>query len=186
MPLDEAWDAVLFNSFHDILPGTSIERALDEQLDWLGGALTSAAASKPKPCATCRACSAVRAACRGGLPYRRTFSHRQSRVGTVYRVSRTRSLPRLPAPLRLSRSAAELPLEVRDAQGVPQPFQVVATEHDFMEGLPWRARVLVPVGMAARETRVFTLGYVEGQRLRRLTRYTLAFAARRGHRQPMV
>jgi alpha-mannosidase len=39
LPLDEVWDAVLFNSFHDILPGTSIERALEEQLDWLGGAL---------------------------------------------------------------------------------------------------------------------------------------------------
>ncbi|MEM1059294.1 MAG: hypothetical protein AAGK14_08595 [Verrucomicrobiota bacterium] len=35
-PLDEAWDGVLFNSFHDILPGTSIERAFDEQIPWVG------------------------------------------------------------------------------------------------------------------------------------------------------
>ena len=32
------WDSILFNSFHDILPGSSIERAFDEQISWLGGA----------------------------------------------------------------------------------------------------------------------------------------------------
>ena len=37
--LTQAWEAVLFNSFHDILPGSSIERAYDEQREWLGGAL---------------------------------------------------------------------------------------------------------------------------------------------------
>jgi alpha-mannosidase len=36
--LDDAWDAILINSFHDVLPGSSIERALEEQIDWLGGA----------------------------------------------------------------------------------------------------------------------------------------------------
>jgi len=35
-PMDDAWDGVLFNSFHDILPGTSIERAFDEQIPWVG------------------------------------------------------------------------------------------------------------------------------------------------------
>lgn len=33
------WNAVLFNTFHDILPGTSIERAVDEQIAWIGGTL---------------------------------------------------------------------------------------------------------------------------------------------------
>jgi len=37
-----AWDAVLFNTFHDILPGSSIERAIHEQIDWLGQALHTA------------------------------------------------------------------------------------------------------------------------------------------------
>ncbi|MBM4047295.1 MAG: glycoside hydrolase family 38, partial [Planctomycetes bacterium] len=32
--LGKAWDAVLFNSFHDILPGSSIERAYDDQIAW--------------------------------------------------------------------------------------------------------------------------------------------------------
>lgn len=35
-PLDEAWDAILFNAFHDIIPGTSIERAFEDQLAWVG------------------------------------------------------------------------------------------------------------------------------------------------------
>ena len=33
-----AWKAMLFNTFHDILPGTSIERAYEDQLAWLGSA----------------------------------------------------------------------------------------------------------------------------------------------------
>ena len=36
--LRPAWDAVLFNTFHDILPGSSAERCYDEQFDWLGTA----------------------------------------------------------------------------------------------------------------------------------------------------
>ena len=40
--LREAVDAVLFNSFHDILPGSSIERGFDDQLAQLGGALHQA------------------------------------------------------------------------------------------------------------------------------------------------
>jgi len=39
LPLAKAWDAILFNSFHDILPGSSIERAYDDQIGWIGGAL---------------------------------------------------------------------------------------------------------------------------------------------------
>lgn len=34
-----AWESLLFNSFHDILPGTSIERAMDDQCAQLGGIL---------------------------------------------------------------------------------------------------------------------------------------------------
>jgi len=30
------WRSVLFNTFHDILPGSSIERAYDDQFAWLG------------------------------------------------------------------------------------------------------------------------------------------------------
>jgi alpha-mannosidase len=37
--LGSAWDALLFNSFHDILPGSSIERAYDDQMAWLGKAV---------------------------------------------------------------------------------------------------------------------------------------------------
>jgi len=34
--LARAWDGILFNTFHDILPGSSIERAFDDQIAWLG------------------------------------------------------------------------------------------------------------------------------------------------------
>lgn len=38
----QAWDTLLFNSFHDILPGTSIERAMDDQVAQLGGVVDAA------------------------------------------------------------------------------------------------------------------------------------------------
>ncbi len=34
--LTELWRGVLFNSFHDILPGSSIERAFEDQTAWMG------------------------------------------------------------------------------------------------------------------------------------------------------
>ncbi len=36
---DDLWRDVLFNAFHDILPGTMIERVTDEQVHWLGRTL---------------------------------------------------------------------------------------------------------------------------------------------------
>ncbi|MCX6969267.1 MAG: hypothetical protein NTV93_03815 [Verrucomicrobia bacterium] len=41
--LSKPWDVLLFNSFHDILPGSSIERAMDEQIASLGSILHEAA-----------------------------------------------------------------------------------------------------------------------------------------------
>ncbi len=37
--LSEAWRGVLFNSFHDILPGSSLERAVEDQTAWTGQVL---------------------------------------------------------------------------------------------------------------------------------------------------
>jgi alpha-mannosidase len=188
LPLDEAWDAVLFNSFHDILPGTSIERALDEQLDWLGGALHQ-----------CRRVEAK--------ALRDLAAHVQPSVPRVegdfptavpFLIANPESEPfnglvELEACLdyrplfAYQNREQEIPLEVRDAQGSLQPFQVVATEHDFLEGLPWRARVLVPVALAPREIRVLTLGLCrrgEDPAARTVTRRV--FAARRSHCQSVV
>ena len=44
--LGVAWRGLMFNSFHDILPGSSIERALDEQTDWTRGLLHTARAAE--------------------------------------------------------------------------------------------------------------------------------------------
>ena len=41
-PQPEAWRGLLFNTFHDILPGSSIERAHAEQIQWLGSVRHSA------------------------------------------------------------------------------------------------------------------------------------------------
>ena len=41
--LSKTWEVMLFNSFHDILPGSSIERAMDDQIASLGGILHDAA-----------------------------------------------------------------------------------------------------------------------------------------------
>ncbi|WP_081844762.1 alpha-mannosidase [Cellulomonas sp. URHE0023] len=40
--LEDAWKHVLFNQFHDILPGTAVEAAFDDARDQLGAAVTTA------------------------------------------------------------------------------------------------------------------------------------------------
>ncbi|MBP6506291.1 MAG: glycoside hydrolase family 38 [Opitutaceae bacterium] len=160
--LDPAWEAVLFNSFHDILPGSSIERAFDEQIDEVG---------------------AVRHTARDAAF--RALNHLIGRVRiTVPAVGadHPKAVPfllwnPLPRPLRTfveletmadyrpvskyQHRAHELPLEVR-VGGKRTAFQVLATEHESFGDLAWRKRILLPVTLPAAGWNIATVGWVEG------------------------
>ncbi len=163
--LAEAWDGILFNSFHDILPGSSIERALDDQIAWLGGVLHAGQRvelrslnglgaridTRVRPPASGHP-SAV--ALLAWNPHPWAFSgHIEAEACLDYR-------PLFPYQNR----SAEVPLQVLGAGGAPLPFQEISTENRSITDVPWRKRVLVPVTLPAFGWNVLEFGWVERNR----------------------
>ena len=161
--LKKAWEGILFNSFHDILPGSCIERAVEDQTAWLGTvmhtsqqveleALTALASQVdtrvPLPSGDHPSAVAVLAWNPHPFPF----------VGPIeveacldYRVI-------WPYKGR----ARELPIQVNGPGGQPLPFQEIATEHSSYQDLPWRKRVVLPVKLPAFGWKVLTLGWKTG------------------------
>lgn len=157
--LAAARESVLFNSFHDILPGSSIERAFDEQLDEIGGARHAARS------AAFRALNALARRVRVTLPA----------VGP----DQPRAVPHLvwnplphPVPTLVELEAcldsrpifsflgrpADVPCAVR-VNGRRIAAQEIATEHDSFHGLPWRKRFVVALRLPAAGWNVVTIGF---------------------------
>jgi alpha-mannosidase len=159
------WDDVCFNAFHDILPGSSTERACDEQIAWLGRAQHEAQRAQlhalnslaeqvdtrvrevawDKPCA-------VPVLVWNPHPY--PFAgHAEIEVALDYR------------PLWEYRNRVdELPLRVLAGNGRPLPFQVVPTEAEFMSNTPWRQRAVVPLKLPPLGWQLLEMGVVDGTR----------------------
>lgn len=162
-PLADAWEGVLFGSFHDILPGTSIERAYDDQLAWLGtvthtalkvelGALTALAAriDTRVPAVTGDHPSAVPFLVWNPHPY--AFSGQiELEANLDYRLIQA-----------YKHRAAALPVEVRGADGQVLAHQIVENEHQFAPDLPWRKRAVVPLTLPPLGWQVVSVGWVEG------------------------
>lgn len=161
--LDKAWDALMFNSFHDILPGTSIERAFDDQLDWLGSAahLSREVEMESLQALAQRADTSVPPV-EGDFPTAVPLlicnPHNHSVKGIVEAEASIDYRPKFEYADRPS----ELPLEVRGPDGALLPYQLMEPEADFLSYLPWRRRVLLPVELAPLGWQVVTMGYVEG------------------------
>jgi alpha-mannosidase len=159
----EAWDSVLFNSFHDILPGSSIERAFDEQLAWLGGAYHQAQRAElgalnaliqkvdtrvEKPAGDHPTSVPVLVWNPHPQPFR---GHVEMEANVDYR------------PIDAYKGRADkLPLQVLDSKRRRLPHQVIATENALDWDTPWRKRVVVPVELPPLGWSVFEFGWVEG------------------------
>jgi alpha-mannosidase len=159
-----AWDALLFNTFHDILPGSSIERAYDDQLAWLGGAyhqaqglemgalnaLAQQVDTRVDP-TTDDHPTAVSVLVWNPHPWL-FHGHVEWEANLDYR------------PIYAYRDRPDaLPLRVLDAKGRALPFQVVAAENSFNPlNMPWRKRIVVPVQLPPLGWGVFQFGWVEG------------------------
>jgi alpha-mannosidase len=163
--LGDTWRGLMFNSFHDILPGSSIERALDEQVDWTRGLLHTARTVE---------FSALNAlARRADTSVPPAAGDRPTPVALL--VWNPGAQP-YDGPLELEASLdyrpvfpyenrpGAVPVEVRGPDGRPQPFQTIKTEATFLLQIPWRHRVLVHARLPALGWAVFTLGWVEGAR----------------------
>ncbi|PTY06724.1 glycoside hydrolase family 38 [Verrucomicrobia bacterium LW23] len=158
--LDESWNALLFNAFHDILPGTSIERAMEEQMAWVGLAIHHAHKARfeamnllaqhvdttvPRP-ADPDAPTPVPLLIWNALP-----------VPFSGPVELETSMDYRPSWAYKDRPA-EFPIELRDEAGALLPFQEIQTEHTSMPELAWRKRVVLPLEIPAFGWRVVRFG----------------------------
>ena len=154
-----ARDGVLFNSFHDIVTGSSTERVLNDQVAWLGGSLhgsqraildTLTALSRrvdsrvPRPVGD--AASAVCVLVFNPHPH-------------AYRGPLELEAPLDYRPLFAWRGRpTRIPLVVRDPAGRAVPFQFVSPEHLYARELPWRMRVLLTGTVPSLGYAVYRLG----------------------------
>ncbi len=158
------WDAVLFNSFHDILPGSSIERVLEDQIGQISGARYAAQAAEFASLTRLAMqidtqTSAVEGDYPSAVPLLVWNPHPYEYTGHVLMEAALDDRPIFGYAGR----AGEVPLEVRGGPDrALMPFQKTGVANDVMGQLPWRAAVLVPVVLPPLGWSVMTLGYVEG------------------------
>ena len=159
--LAEAWDVLLFNAFHDILPGTSIERAMEEQSFSLGCCYQKAQAARYA--ALMRLAGhiniSVSAPRRKDLPADVPFLLWNSLARPFQGYVEMEACLDYRPIAAFENRAQELPVVVYDHAGKRIPSQVIPTEHAFMPGLAWRKRVLVPVVIPALGWTVVRMGW---------------------------
>ncbi|WP_428939392.1 glycoside hydrolase family 38 C-terminal domain-containing protein [Fontivita pretiosa] len=160
--LYSAWHGLLFNSFHDILPGSSIERAFDDQLAWIGGCYHAAQQAE---------FAALNALARqidtrvrppaddmpAGVPMLLWNPHPRAYRGPVELEA---SLDYRPI-WKYRKAVDALPVRVSDAEGRDIPFQVIETEHHSLVDVPWRRRVLINAELPAWGWNVIEMAYDE-------------------------
>lgn len=164
--LAAAWRAVLFNTFHDILPGSSIERAYDDQFAWLGVGWHEA---KRVELAALNALSArinttvetPEADMPCAVPIVVWNPHPYEYDGPVELEA---CLDYRPISVYANR-VAKLPVEVLDAGGAPLAFQRLEPENYFTPSVPWRVRVAVRLRVPAFGWQVVRMAWKEQPRL---------------------
>ncbi|MDP0497782.1 MAG: glycoside hydrolase family 38 [Verrucomicrobiota bacterium JB024] len=162
--LDSAWDGLLFNAFHDILPGSSIERALDQQ-QALNGSISVQATRAETDALTDLA----------------------AHIDTRPRQVPTTDEHPLPVPVLLwnphpwpctlmpeievsldhrplwtyHKRPDAVPVFITDETGQSCPIQIVREEHDSMRDLAWRKRAVTPVTLPPMGWKVLHMGLAE-------------------------
>ncbi len=167
-PLTDAWRGLLFNTFHDILPGSSIERAHNEQIQWLGG--VRHAVQKHTMDALNALSYAVDTsvpAPKGDMPEVLPFlvwnPNSWEYRGLVELEGCMDDRPGYYDPY----GQGQAPLEVRDPAGRRIPFQIAAAEASTGD-VNWRSRALVEARIPAFGWAVYTFGWVQGSTMPKL------------------
>ena len=154
------WKGVLFNSFHDILPGSSIERALDDQIA-LAGSVVRRSQEVSFDSLT------------------RLAMEVDTSVPPPVAPDAPRDVPLLvwnPSPVAFrgwmeieasldyrpfhgcSADLGSMPLVLEGPDGEKPPFQEIATEHHSMRNAAWRKRVVFHSEVPALGWKVFRFG----------------------------
>ncbi len=159
--LEDAWNSVLFNAFHDILPGTSVERAFEDQIAWTDFAIHRAVDVKFD------ALNALAAEVDTTVPPPIDPDRPTDTPFLVWNpqpkpfngvVELECSLDYRPIWAYENRPN-EVPIVAFDHAGKPLPFQEIQTEHTSMPTQPWRKRVVVPLQIPALGWTVARVGY---------------------------
>jgi len=161
--LCDEWECGLFNSFHDILPGSSIERAYEEQIAWIGGALHSCERTEfgtinelAKRIDT--SVEIPKDDMPSGVPLLVFNPHPYEYEGPVEMEASLDYRPIFP----YKDKPAELPWEVLGPDRKPIPYQDIHTEHNFIQELPWRKRALANVKIPAMGWSAFEMRWRPG------------------------
>ena len=159
--LGREWDDLLFNSFHDILPGSSIERAYDDQLAQTGGVCSAAQhveahalVDLAREIDTCPNGWNVAQDAPRPVPVliwnshpRLVRTHVEIEVAMDYR------------PLwAYQERPSTVPVAVTGENGRVIAHQVITEEHDFMRQTPWRCRLVVALELPPLGWRVVQVG----------------------------
>jgi alpha-mannosidase len=162
-PLEGAWHSLAFNSFHDILPGSLIERAADDQMAWLGGAYHQAQSVENAAIVALasRVDTTVKTA-KGDHPGPVALMvwnpHATTYEGPVEVEANLDYRPIWEYRDR----ADQLPVELRDHAGRKLPMQIVPGDNTAMMEFPWRKRAVTRLKLPAFGWKVLTMGWVEG------------------------
>lgn len=162
--LSSAWRTLLFNSFHDILPGSCIERAAEEQLRELGAV---GAAAKD---ATLAALNALALKADTSVP-RPRGDHPAALPFLLFNPHPWEFRGQVELEGCIDDNAfyfdpdgkRQAPLVVRDPAKRRIPFQIVRTEAEFGD-VAWRSRVVVNARVPANGFAVYTLGWNVGEK----------------------
>ena len=158
----ELWRAMMFNTFHDILPASCTEIALDQQTDEVRGLCHAALAHERD------ALVAMAQKLSPRVPAAPAPDHPQAVPFVIWNpLDRPWSgLVEIEAGLdhRPLFGVSNPEVRVLGSDGKPQPLQSIPVGHNFMPGLVWRWRVLTSVSLPARGAAVVSLGWVPGHR----------------------
>ncbi len=158
-----AWETLLFNAFHDILPGTSIERAMDDQVAQLGGVVDSARRMELDAVnALAAAADTTVPKAYGDNPGALAFLVvNPEPVPVTHHVEFEGCLDYRPL-FAYSGRVAQVPSVLRGPDGCVLASQRIRVENRFgNENLPWRDRHVARVELPAFGWSVFTLGLEE-------------------------
>ncbi|HEY1684551.1 MAG TPA: hypothetical protein VGG19_07300 [Tepidisphaeraceae bacterium] len=165
--LQDAWNSLLFNSFHDILPGSSIERAFDEQIQWMGGAIHTARSVEFDALNRLANQIDTRAGRAGPSPARDEPGPVVILVWNPHPwefngyVELEAALDYRPI-WKYQNRVNELPVKLVAPNGKPVDFQIIENEHRSMPELAWRSRVVTKLRLPSMGWNVVQFGYDEG------------------------
>lgn len=161
--LDTPWEALLLNSFHDIVTGSSIERAFDDQIAQLGGAFFQAQGAE------FHALNALADRVDTTVCTPRDSDMPAGVAGLVWNPHPrpVETMVEFEAPLdyrpiwAYHHRSHELPVRVLDYRRkalAHQPVEIESIRYDA----PWRWRVTLPIKLPAMGYSMIEMGYVEG------------------------